>query len=269
MVKAGKTYQFGLITSNSIKQAYVRRAVEPHLAGPDRLSIVFAVPDHPWVDATDGAAVRISMTVARQGTALGILRSVTQERTSSFDSEDLVLGMSDRTGSIGADLRVGPDMTRANLNLCSVGMKTIGDAFQVDEATARKLGRGSMAGLDNHIRPYLNARDFTGRPRGKFVIDFFGLHEAEVRSRYPDAYQHLLVHAKPGRLVNRNHVFQRTWWIIGHPRPQFRSPTAGLGRYIVTPETSKHRVYGFLSVQTVPDSALVTLRSTTPSTWAC
>jgi len=28
---------------------------------------VFAIPDHPWVDNADGAAVRISMTVGAAG----------------------------------------------------------------------------------------------------------------------------------------------------------------------------------------------------------
>jgi hypothetical protein len=28
--------------------------------------------------------------------------------------------------------------------------------------------------------------------------------------------------------LNRNLVFRRLWWVIGHPRPQFRAATAGL-----------------------------------------
>jgi hypothetical protein len=38
------------------------------------------VPDHPWVDNADGAAVRIAMTVAAPGAGEGRLCVVTAER---------------------------------------------------------------------------------------------------------------------------------------------------------------------------------------------
>ncbi len=40
-----------------------RKVLQHHLGADPPLSVIFAVPDHPWVDAADGAAVRISMTV--------------------------------------------------------------------------------------------------------------------------------------------------------------------------------------------------------------
>lgn len=84
---------------------------------------------------------------------------------------------------------------------------------------------------------------------------------------------------KPERDQNRNAIFRRDWWVIGHPREQFRKATKGLGRYIVTLETSKHRFFGFLPIEDVPDSSLVTfafddayymgvLSSGIHSTWA-
>ncbi|MDQ3039357.1 MAG: class I SAM-dependent DNA methyltransferase, partial [Pseudomonadota bacterium] len=45
----GALRRFGLITTNSLRQAYVRRALEPHLEGSEPVSLVFAIPDHPWV----------------------------------------------------------------------------------------------------------------------------------------------------------------------------------------------------------------------------
>lgn len=263
-VRFGRTQRFGLITSNSLRQAYVRRAVEPHLVGDERLSIIFAVPDHPWVDSADGAAVRIAMTVAERGNALGQLREVLTERNDSADGNDLVETMDSRVGVIGADLRVGANVAgamqlRANLEICSVGMKTIGTAFQIDFDEAQSLGLGTVPGLDRHIRPYFSGRDFVADSRGVWVVDFFGLEVEEVRAKYPAAFQHLLTKAKPERDQNRNVIFQRLWWVIGHPRPQFRNASLGLPRYIVTVETSKHRVFGFVDAATVPDSTLVTV----------
>ena len=66
-VRSGKLNRFGLICTNSIWQAYNRRAIAPHLTGTPPVSILFAIPDHPWVDTVDGAAVRISMTVCCVG----------------------------------------------------------------------------------------------------------------------------------------------------------------------------------------------------------
>ena len=263
LVRQGAVRRFGFITSNSIRQAYVRRAVEPHLQAGERLSLVFAVPDHPWVDSADGAAVRIAMTVGQVGTLAGDLKEVVAERAETGAGDDLVLAMNQRRGHIGADLRIGAELSnaatlRANLDLCSVGMKTIGAAFQVDLATARKLGVDTVPGLDAHIRPYLNGRDFTSTPRGIWVIDLFGVACDDVRQRFPAVYQHLLERAKPERDLNRNDIFRRNWWVIGHPRPQFRAATKGLPRYIATVETAKHRVFAFIESRVVPDSTIVT-----------
>ncbi|MCC7170235.1 MAG: class I SAM-dependent DNA methyltransferase [Planctomycetes bacterium] len=264
LVRSGSARRFGLITSNSLKQTYVRRAVEPHLQGEDRLSLVFAIPDHPWVDSTDGAAVRIAMTVAERGAKPGRLLEVEEERDGTPASDDLVAAMTDRVGMIGPDLRLGPNVAacvalKANLGICCVGMKTIGDAFQIDRSKADELGLETVPQLTKHIRPYMNGRDFTGAPRGIWIIDLFGLDEDEVRTGFPRVYQHLLTGAKPERDLNRNALFQRLWWVIGHPRVQFREATRGLDRYIVTVETAKHRVFGFLDSTIVPDSALVTI----------
>lgn len=264
LAREGRIRRFGLITTNSLRQAYVRRAVEPHLAGTPPLSLVFAVPDHPWVDSADGAAVRISMTCGEGGRSEGRLLTVVAETEGGANGEqDLVAATTVEHGLIHADLSVGVDVTRAiplrsNLDLCSVGMKTIGGAFQIDQKGAEHLGLGKTPGLERHIRPYMNGRDFVSTARGIYVIDFFGLEAEEVRTRFPAAYQHLLTKAKPERDQNRNKIFKKCWWVIGHPRPRFRSATAGLPRYIVTVETQKHRFFSFLSSDIAPDSTLVT-----------
>lgn len=264
LVRAGRVRRFGLITTNTLRQTYVRRAVEPHLAGDNPLSIVFAIPDHPWVDSTDGAAVRIAMTVGERGAVLGRLLEVTAEHEGVGESDDVVVSFAETSGRITADLRVGADLTRAqplraNLGVCSVGMKTIGGAFQIEHEQALELGLGTVAGLDRHIKPYINGRDLLAERRGKWVIDFFALEVDDVRRRFPAAYQHLLDGAKPERDLNRNAVFRRLWWVIGHPRPQFRQATVGLARYIATVETSKHRIFAFLPASDVPDSTIVTI----------
>lgn len=264
LVRAGKLKAFGMITTNSITHTYNRRAIASHLtAKADPLMLAFAVPDHPWVDDAGSADVRIAMTVGTKGEGEGLLMTVEEESSAQGD-EDAVIAFKQATGVIHSDLTMGVDTTsavplRSNEDLCAVGYKTIGSGFQIDLDTARQLGLGKRDGLGEHIRPYINGRDLASRRRGMYVIDFYGLEEAEVRTRYPEAYQHLLLRVKPERDQNRNPVFRRHWWVIGHPRPVMRRFTFGLQRYIVTPETSKHRFFTFLPRVDAPDSTLVTV----------
>lgn len=73
LVTTGKIKLFGFIATNSLRQTFNRRVVQEHFDNTPPLSLVFAIPDHPWVDSADGAAVRISMTVAAAGVAEGRL----------------------------------------------------------------------------------------------------------------------------------------------------------------------------------------------------
>lgn len=265
LVARGEAKAFGFITSNSIRQIYNRRVIEPLLTGDSEpLSLTFAIPDHPWVDSADGAAVRISMTAARAGHHDGNLMLVTAEHDKGKSADDdLVDEFSMYVGKIHANLKIGADLTKilalkSNTRLCAVGFKTIGAAFQVDQATAHSLGLGSINGIEKHIRPYLNGRDLAGERRGLFVLDFFGINQETLRSNFPAAYQFLLDRAKPEREQNRNRIFRNLWWVIGHPRPIFRQFTSGLATYIATIETSKHRFFTFLPKEDAPDSTLVT-----------
>src|SRR3546814_10821572 len=92
-----------------------------------------------------------------------------------------------------------------------------------------------------------------------YVIDLYGMEEEEVRDQFSAAYQHLLGRVKPERDLNRYTIFRERWWVIGHPRQQFRVAAAGLEKYIATLETSKHRFFVFLSKEATPDSSLVTI----------
>jgi hypothetical protein len=81
LVRDGKAKRFGFITTNSIHQTFNRRVIEPFLADAKKpLHLAYAIPDHPWIDSADGAAVRIAMTVAAPGKAEGILEKVITEQ---------------------------------------------------------------------------------------------------------------------------------------------------------------------------------------------
>ncbi|KNX40175.1 hypothetical protein ROTO_32990 [Roseovarius tolerans] len=263
--RAKGTRRFGLITTNSLRQTFNRKVLEPHLADPKTgLSLTFAIPDHPWVDAGDGAAVRIAMTVAERSKATGRLLTVTEEVKGQTEAEGRTVRFDIQKGKIFANLRIGADVAgavplKAHEGLSSRGVMLFGAGFIVSPEQAHTLGLGSVPGLENHIRHYRNGRDLTANSRGAMVIDLFGLTESEVRNRYPAVYQHISDNVKPERDENRDLSIKKNWWVFGRPRSEIRPALDGLSRFIVTVETTKHRNFQFLEGSTLPDNMLVAI----------
>ena len=212
VAESSLTRRFGFVTTNSITQTFSRRVVARHLEAKKPVSLVMAIPDHPWTKATEkAAAVRIAMTVVRAGRHLGVVREVTKEANLNTDQPEIVF--SEKVGRINADLTVGIDITeatglRANEGLSSPGVKLHGAGFIVMPREAEALGLGRRPGLEARIRPYRNGRDLMVTPRGVMVIDLDGLAAEEVRHQYPEVYQHLLQTVKPERDQN-NEEYRR------------------------------------------------------------
>ena len=266
--RAGKARRFGFITTNSIRQTFNRRVIQAHLDAKNPLTLAFAIPNHPWVDATDGAAVRIAMTVGITGTQEGRLLTVCSERAGDQDEVDVTLN--ERGGRLFASLSCGADVAGskpllANLGISSPGVKLHGAGFIVTFTEAENLGLGTIQGLEKHIRSYLNGRDLTDRPRGVMVIDLFGLSAEEVREHYPNVYQWVRDRVKPERDQNIRSGYRDNWWLFGEARKDWRSMSKGLSRYIATPVTAKHRAFQFLAGDILPDDALISIAHTDPA----
>jgi hypothetical protein len=263
--KAKGTRRFGFITTNSLRQTFNRKVLEPHLSDPKTpLSLVFAIPDHPWVDAGDGAAVRIAMTVAEAGRTNGRLGTVTEETKGAYEAEGRPVRFDVEKGKVFADLRIGADVAgavllQANEGLATRGVMLFGAGFIVNEAEAVALGRGSDVVSTQVIKPYRNGRDLLGTPRGVYVIDLLGMSENDVRNRVPQVYQHLRDTVWPERALNNRESRKRNWWIFGEALAPFRPALETLNRYIVTVETAKHRTFQFLDGRILPDNKLVAL----------
>ena len=143
LVQRGAVRRFGFITTNSLRQTFNRRVVAGHLGqnqtplrtplckegrtlrfdspllkggwrgapGAFALSLAFAIPDHPWVDASDGAAVRIAMSVGVAGETPGRLWTVAHEGGADGDAVKVQFG--ERRGLINADLTIGANVAGA------------------------------------------------------------------------------------------------------------------------------------------------------------
>nr|WP_120278133.1 DNA methyltransferase [Rhizobium sp. AG855] len=255
--------RFGYVTTNSISQVFQRRVMEPYLNAKKPLSLTMAIADHPWTKVTrDSAAVRIAMTVAQAGKLDGRLMEVTAEEGVETDSP--VILFEEKIGRINADLTVGVDLAsvipmRANEGLSSRGMALHGGGFIVTPQHAEFLGLGRRDGAEKVIKHYRNGKDLAARARGVMVIDLDGFTEEEVRQKFPEIYQHLLVKVKPERDTNNEPYRRLNWWLFGRRNTETRGFLANLPRYIATVETSKHRVFQFLDASILPDNKLVAI----------
>ena len=99
------------------------------------LSLLFAIPGHPWVDTAEGAAVRIAMTVGAAGNHPGELRISTAEEPHA-DGSSLVT-FTVKTGRIAADLTTGADVSGAVALRANDTISTVNCANQSDRSAER------------------------------------------------------------------------------------------------------------------------------------
>jgi hypothetical protein len=262
LLKAGRISRFGFITTNSITQSFNRRVLMSHLSSGVR--IVWAIPDHPWVDEATGAAVRIAMTCAATTSEPARIECVRSEYVKNRDTGVAHVEFARCVGSeISSDLRVGSDVTaveplQANQGFTGMGVALHGAGFILEPEEAESLGYPSASDV---IRPYLGGRDLLQARRDRFVIDFSFLGENEARRRNPAAFQRIIDRVLPERAQNRRRSIRELWWRFGWERPAVRKALAGLTRYIATTETAKHRVFQFVDASFLPDHMIIVIAS--------
>jgi hypothetical protein len=259
LVNAGALQRFGLITTNSIRQEFSRKVLNKHFAANAKFGVRFCIPDHPWVDSSDGAAVRVALTSADASGVAGMLAIVDDETPGQDD--EVVVTLRRTQGLITPSLNVGHDLgacpgLRANEQLSCVGYQLTGQGFVVDDATARtldpKFGNGSPL-----IRPLISGRDIVQSPRGLYAIDLFGFSEDQLREQQPAIYQWVFTRVKPERDQNPRASLRERWWIFGEARSTFRPALVEIARAVATSLTAKHRTFTFVDAQAICDSTTV------------
>lgn len=258
--KGTRLKRFGLVTTNSLSQVFQRRVMERHFSAKHPISLIMAIPDHPWTKATrDSAAVRIAMTVAEAGAHDGRLLEVVKEE--GLDTDEPVVELRESLGKINSDLTVGVDVTglpnlKANKGMAHKGFQLNGDGFIVSLAEAELL---LPKGSEHFAKPYFIGRDINQRNRGLFALDFFPLSAGSVRNLAPQAYQHLLENVEPERRHNAIDYRRENWWLFGQPSTELRDALSGLSRFIVTARQGRHRIFSFAPCGSVAESTVVVI----------
>ncbi|MFM6002235.1 MAG: class I SAM-dependent DNA methyltransferase, partial [Sphaerospermopsis kisseleviana] len=251
-----KINRFGFVTTNSITQTFNRRVISDALMSTQPIHLIFAIPDHPWVDTKDSASVRIAMTSGASGNGIGKLSLVTLEKINSIDGIAEIETITSH-GLIQADIRIGTDIVgalslKSNYGLAGMGVMLGNRGFLIDDNSE----------LEKHYpctRPIINGNDVLKTPRNLQVIDFFELSLSEAQNQDPKAFEQVLLKVKPERDTNNRKTRKDNWWLFGENMPKTRQAIAGLDRYIVTVETSKHRVFIFVDSQVLAEHKLVVI----------
>ena len=262
-IRSGTLKIFGLITTNTIRQAWQRKVIQYHLNQKKAIRLLFAIPDHPWVDG--GAAVRIAMTAAesynfKQVTRIARLGDIlieTEGETPEEKAERLEVTWKNVT-RIFSDLRAGSDITTAvklksNNGLSGRGIYLHGSGFILNNNEMKNWGKNYVSTV---IRPYCAGKDLVDKFRNLFVIDFTELSESQA-SKFPEPFQKVIEEVKPEREVNERGRRKDKWWLFGEVMPKTRRLTRGLDRYIATTRTAKHKFFVFLSGDVVPESEVI------------
>ena len=244
LITDGKIKRVGLVATNSIRGGRNRFVLDRIV---ENGTIYDAWSDEPWV--VDGAAVRVSLVCfANQGADLDI--SLDGEKVPKINA-----GLtSDRN-----DLTKAGQISR-NSGATFMGVTKAGP-FDISGDLAREWLSlpANPNGRKNSdvLSPWLNGKDVVNRPSGDWIIDFGSQIDEREAAFFEAPFAYLEKNSKPIRQLSSNEKDRKYWWRHTRSRPQMRKAISGLSRYIVTPTTSKHRIFVWVAAGVCPENALI------------
>ena len=240
MLAEKQTKRAGLLATQGIRGGANRRVLQQI---KDTGDVFLAWADHPWI--LDGAAVHISIVGFDDGS----------EANRELDGTAVE--------SINSNLTAGSDLTTAQRLQENLGISFMGDTkggpFDIPGSLAREmLDSPNPHGRSNSevVKPWVNGRDITARPRQMWIIDFNDL-PLEQAALYEVPFEYVNTHVRPMRLENKRQLYADHWWLHMEPRPGLREAVKSVNKFIATPRVSKHRLFVWVQKETLPDSATI------------
>ena len=239
-IEQGYAHRAGLLATQSIRGGRNREVLN-RIA--ETGAIFWAQSDREWT--LDGAAVQVSMVGFDDG-------SETSRELDGIEVSEIFTNLRSGETDVTKALRM-----KENLGISFMG-DTKGGPFDISESQAKQvLSHPNPDGRPNSdvVRPWINGSDITRRPRGMWIIDFPPGTPIEEAALYEAPFEYVKQAVKPRRDSSRTTISQ--WWHHERPRVEMRAAMSGLDRYIVTPRVSKHRLFVWVSTDTLPDSAVI------------
>ena len=230
MIAAGKLQRAGLLATQGIRGGANRTVLERIKHSGD---IFWAQSDRDWI--LDGANVHVSMVAFDRGTEL------------SRTLDGLTVA------AITPDLTSEADLTQAHRLAENSGISFIGPSphgrFDIGADVAERIIAAPLNTNDRPnsdvVRPVVSGFDLTRRPRNVWTIDF-AVMSLEEAAQYELPFEYVREHVFPERSGNRRASYAERWWQYGEMRPGMRKAIKGKPRCIVTPRTTKHRIFVWL-----------------------
>ncbi|MGH2714417.1 MAG: type IIL restriction-modification enzyme MmeI, partial [Thermoleophilaceae bacterium] len=123
------------------------------------------------------------------------------------------------------------------------GVISRGGGFVLSPEEAGELLAQAGADYRLVVRPYIGGQDIATDPRqrpSRFIIDF-GAMSLEEAMQFPAALDVVRERVKPAR--DRDPVYADCWWRLWRSRPELRSATSGLARFIAGTATGKRILF--------------------------
>ena len=244
-IAEGRTERAGLVATNSIRGGANRRALE---AATSNRPIFDAWSDEPWT--IDGAAVRVSLVCfSRPGSEVSEIR-LNGERV-----DEVYTDLTGRRGSSG----LNPQTIRRlpqNADVAYMG-NTKGGAFDIAGSLAlewlQQLANPNGRANTDVLKPWVNGKDITQRPGGKWIIDFGPDMSEAAAALYEKPFDWV------EQNVSRHPANRKHWWRHERPRPHMWNALGRVKRYIVTPTLAKHRLFVWCDTRICPDHQLIVI----------
>ncbi len=242
-IENGQAKRVGLLATNSIRGGANREVIKRIKETGD---IFMAWSDREWI--LDGAAVRVSMIGFDAG----------HENLRILDGMPVT--------NINADLTSTVDITAseslcANEELAFIGSQK-GGGFDISADDAKRMLKDLKdSECDNKdvVRPWVNGADIVRRSRDMWIIDFGPYMSLEDARKYSSPFKHVEENVYPARKDLRRKNHRVYWWIHAESRPGMRDALSKVERFICTPRVAKHRLFVWLDVEVLPDSATVAI----------
>ncbi|WP_339859793.1 class I SAM-dependent DNA methyltransferase [Thalassospira alkalitolerans] len=236
----------GFVSTNSIRSGANRKVLDS-IAASHKIFDVWS--DESWT--VDGASVRVSLVCFDWNLSPRIVK---------LDGAPISEIYSDLSGG-AVNLTRAKELAQ-NSNISFIGTQKNGP-FDVPGELARnwlQLPQNPNGRKNSDVlRPWVNTRDITAKPSGKWIVDFGVSMSLEEAALYEAPFQYIKEVLSKSREGGKEAKTAKMWWLHQRSRPKMRKALEGFSRYIVTTRHSKYRLFVWADKSILPDSATVAI----------
>ena len=158
----------------------------------------------------------------------------------------------------GSDVTLGRRLSGQSNLWCYGSQEKADFGLSLDEAL-EMLHSPNSTGLPNSdvLMPSIGGRKILQRATDDWVIDFGDVREIAVVAGYELPFERVKKTIYLQRAIHREPRQKQFWWLHARPSPEYRKVLKSLPRYLVTPASSKHRVFVWRDASVLVDHAAI------------